>query len=90
MLFPAIRLKAPELTSDVDRLESDHRTVSDLLDRVETQTYLVEDGPDSPARQALSDALNDLAELLLEHLTREEEVLSPVLGAASSWSELLS
>jgi iron-sulfur cluster repair protein YtfE (RIC family) len=90
MLFPAIRRVAPELVSDVDRLESDHRTVSDLLDRVEKETYLVGDGPDSTARQALCDALTDLAAVLLEHLAREEAVLAPVLGRATSWSELLS
>ena len=90
MLFPAVRLKAPELGAEVDRLESDHRTVSDLLDRVEASAYLVQDGPDSTARQALSDALSDLAGVLLEHLEREETVLGPVLGGASSWSELLA
>jgi iron-sulfur cluster repair protein YtfE (RIC family) len=90
MLFPAIRFKAPALGPDVDRLESDHRTVSVLLDLVEQQTYLVEDGPDPTARQALSDALTDLADVLLEHLTREETVLAPVLGRATTWSELLA
>src|ERR1700712_1886238 len=28
MLFPAVRRKAPQLTTDVDRLEADHHTVS--------------------------------------------------------------
>ena len=90
MLFPAIRLKAPELGAEVDRLESDHRAVSDLLDRVENETYLVEDGPDSTSRQALSEALSDLSDVLLEHLEREERVLGPVLGRATSWSELVT
>ncbi len=90
MVFPAIRRKAPDLVPDVDRLEADHRVVSDLLERVENEAYLVEDGPDSSARQALSDALTELADVLLEHLEREERVLAPVLGRATSWSELLS
>jgi hypothetical protein len=35
LLFPAVRASAPELGPVIDRLEADHRLVSDLLDQIE-------------------------------------------------------
>jgi hemerythrin superfamily protein len=84
-LFPAIRRSKPELGSVVDRLESDHRKVSHLLDEIEAgaDALLVQDGMTTRVR--VVDALNDLTTDLLAHLEFEEEAIGPVL---LEWEEL--
>lgn len=70
--FPELRETNPDLNPVIDRLQGDHRRVSDQLDVVEAAARaLVKDGSQS-ARQTVVDALHDLAEDLLEHLSFEE------------------
>ena len=70
--FPELRETNPDLNPVIDRLQGDHRRVSDQLDLVEAAARaLVKDGSQS-ARQTVVDALHDLAEDLLEHLSFEE------------------
>lgn len=78
-LFPALRRADPALGPTVDRLEADHRVVSDLLDRVETlaEALTGEDGP--AARGRLAGTLRELRNRLLEHLDVEEEAIIPTL-----------
>jgi hypothetical protein len=84
-LFPAVRRKAPHLGTVVDRLEADHRVVSDLLDAVEAAAHQL-DGPDPVAATTrLVDALGVLSGHLLEHLEIEERVLGPVLLSWEQW-----
>jgi hypothetical protein len=84
-LFPAVRRSAPDLAAVVDKLEADHRKVSDLLDSVETTANQL-GGPDDVAvRPLLVAALDELSRHLLEHLAYEEEVLGPVLGSWDYW-----
>jgi hemerythrin-like domain-containing protein len=69
--FPELRQTNPELSPVIDRLQGDHRRVSDELDAVEAAARtLAKDG--QPARRAVVDALRTLAESLLEHLEYEE------------------
>jgi hypothetical protein len=84
-LFPAVRQSAPELAAVVDKLEADHRRVSDLLDSVETAANQLGGPDDVTVRPLLVAALNELSRHLLEHLAYEEEVLAPVLGAWDYW-----
>lgn len=86
MLFPSVRESAPELGSIVDKLEADHRKVSDLLDKVEAATNAAT-GPagDQQSRQRLADALEQLSGHLFEHLTYEEGVLAPVINSWKRW-----
>jgi Hemerythrin HHE cation binding domain len=72
-LFPAVRAANPALSGAVDRLESDHRKVSDLLDRVEALAGEARDGVNTE----LVDALRELSDHLLEHLDFEEATLIP-------------
>lgn len=81
-LFPAVRRGAPQLGAVVDRLEADHRIVSDLLDEVEAAASQLDD---AGARTRLVDALTELSAQLLDHLDREEEVLAPVLLTWAHW-----
>lgn len=83
LFFPIVRQTAPRLGAAVDRLEADHRLVSELLDLVEQHAS----GLSSPAaRASLIDALDTLSRHLLQHLEYEETVLKPVLD---SWDDAL-
>jgi hypothetical protein len=84
-LFPALRLSDPALEPVVDRLEADHRKVSEILDQVEEAAHRLQRDDGDPERQVLSDSLTVLAEYLLAHLAYEEESISPTLLTWSSW-----
>jgi hypothetical protein len=86
-LFPAVRRSAPHLSSVVDRLEADHRIVSDLLDEVEAATRHLDDAHSTNARNRLVEALTELSAHLLAHLTREEDALAPVLLTWEHWPQ---
>jgi iron-sulfur cluster repair protein YtfE (RIC family) len=85
MLFPALRRSNPALGPVVDKLEADHRRVSDYLDEVEVaaDSLVHQDTVDS--RRRMVGALNVLAEHLLAHLAYEEETISPTLRAWEGW-----
>jgi iron-sulfur cluster repair protein YtfE (RIC family) len=70
--FPELREVNPDLAPVIDRLEGDHRRVSDQLDAVETAARDLAKDEGGRARRAVVDALHDLAENLLEHLDYEE------------------
>ena len=75
LFFPRIRSANPKIGPVVDRLESEHRQVSELLEEVEESAQALT-GPDgAESRRRLSDGLTSLADLLLEHLGFEEENL---------------
>jgi hypothetical protein len=84
-LFPAMRASAPDLAAVVDKLEADHRRVSDLLDAVEGAANQLEGPDDVTVRPLLVGALDELSRHLLEHLAYEEEVLAPVLSTWDYW-----
>jgi hemerythrin-like domain-containing protein len=85
MLFPAVRANAPGIAAEVDRLESDHRVISEHLHAVEDAAAGLTDGLPGD-RQRLVDALRRLATDLLEHLAREEALLRPVLREMRSFA----
>jgi hypothetical protein len=85
MLFPSVRRSAPHLAQVVDRLESDHRKVADLLDAIEVTATDLGGAGDSAIRARLVGALGDLSTLLLEHLAFEEASLGPVLAGWQHW-----
>lgn len=77
--FPGLRAASPELGPTLDRLQSDHRHVADLLHEVEVAAVDLE-GNDTPeVRARVRDALARLDEHLLEHLAVEEEAIAPTL-----------
>jgi len=84
-LFPALRRSNPALGPVVDRLEADHRKVSDILDEVEAASdELVR--VDTPAGRArVVDALSLLSEHLLAHLDFEETAITPTLRRWERW-----
>jgi iron-sulfur cluster repair protein YtfE (RIC family) len=84
-LFPAIRASNADLERVVDKLEADHRTVSDHLDEVEAAAdeLIGEDAVDARAR--LVTALGNLESDLLAHLNYEEEAIGPAILEWERW-----
>ncbi len=85
LLFPRLRLANPALGPVVDKLESDHARVSDLLDDVSAAALELAEQEDAAVRQRLIDALQVLSAELLAHLAYEEEHVSGTLRSWSSW-----
>lgn len=84
-IFPGLRRSNPAIGPVVDKLEADHRTVSDQLDEVEeaADALVAEDALDARARVVT--ALSDLAAGLLAHLTYEEEAIGPTILEWDGW-----
>jgi iron-sulfur cluster repair protein YtfE (RIC family) len=76
-LFPVLREADPDLAPLVDRLEGDHRRVSEQLDEVEAAVLAL--NGDEGERTRVVESLNTLADDLLAHLEREEEGIGPAL-----------
>jgi hemerythrin-like domain-containing protein len=79
LLFPALREVDPTVGPVVDRLESDHARVSDLLDVVEAAARALTDDGGGDARQRVIDGLQELHVHLLEHLDYEERHAGPAI-----------
>jgi len=79
MLFPALRRADPALDPVVDRLEADHRRVSDHLDAVEAAARTLTETDDDDARRRVADSLGELHVHLLEHLDFEEREAGPTI-----------
>jgi hypothetical protein len=78
-LFPALRRTNPALSPVVDRLEDDHRRVSDHLDEVEAAARLLETADTAGGRTRLVRSLEALGEHLLAHLELEEESVAETM-----------
>lgn len=81
LLFPRLRASNPELESIVDRLEADHRKVSDLLDEVEASAGALQGEINGAQRARVAGALDELADHLLVHLEFEEEKVADAMRA---------
>ena len=77
--FPSLRAANPEIGPVIDRLEEDHRKVSDLLDEVESAAASLTESDTGDSRARVAGALNDLATDLLLHLDYEEESAGPTI-----------
>ena len=85
LLFPELRRTNPALAPVVDKLEADHRVVSDYLDEIESavRTLGREDSP--AARERIVTGLDGLAEHLLAHLAFEEREIAPTVLTWERW-----
>jgi iron-sulfur cluster repair protein YtfE (RIC family) len=73
--FPELRETNPAIGGVIDRLEADHRRVSDQLDAVEAVAKALAEEDGERAREAVASALRSLGENLLAHLDYEERNL---------------
>ncbi len=78
LFFPTLRAANAAVGTVIDRLEAEHRLVSDLLDAVEAGAAEL-DGEDEFSRTRLSAGLTELAEQLLAHLSYEEREAGPTI-----------
>jgi hypothetical protein len=85
MLFPALRRINPALGPVVDKLETDHARVSDLLDEVEAAARDLAAQDNGAARRRLTEALQILSTELLAHLAYEEENVADTMRAMNGW-----
>jgi iron-sulfur cluster repair protein YtfE (RIC family) len=85
LLFPALRASDPAMVPVADKLEADHRVVSDLLDEVEAaaDALVLEDAVD--IRSRIITALGDLRVELIAHLSYEEQMAGPTIRSWTSW-----
>jgi hypothetical protein len=79
MLLPALRAADPSIAPVVDKLESDHRRVSDLLHQIETAADALTDTNGEDARLAAIEGLRELHGHLLDHLDYEEREAGPTI-----------
>jgi iron-sulfur cluster repair protein YtfE (RIC family) len=84
-MFPALRRSNPELSTVIDKLEADHRAISDLLDDVEASAKELDDTHVNPARDRLVTALSRLEDDLLAHLAFEEESIASTMRRWEQW-----
>ena len=70
--FTELRETNPAINPVIDRLQAEHRRVSDDLDAVEAAATALGDDDGQQARTALVDTLRALRENLLAHLDYEE------------------
>lgn len=84
LLFPRLRMTNPGLAPVVDKLEADHRVVSDLLDDVEDAARALSADDCEATRERVSNALKLLETELLTHLAFEEEFAGPTIRRMSS------
>jgi hypothetical protein len=85
MLFPALRRASPDLGPVIDKLESDHARVSDLLDDVEAASGELAAREHLATRRRLTLALQVLSDELLAHLAYEEDSVSATLRTMTTW-----
>jgi iron-sulfur cluster repair protein YtfE (RIC family) len=78
LFFPTLRAANPAVGGVIDRLEAEHRSVSDLLDAVESAAVELDDDEESP-RARLAEGLTALADQLLAHLEYEEREAGPTI-----------
>jgi hypothetical protein len=79
LLFPALRAADSSIGPVVDRLETDHARVSDLLDVVEAAARALSETDGGDARRRVIDGLRDLHGHLHEHLDYEELHAGPTI-----------
>jgi len=79
LLFPVLRASDPSIGPVVDRLEADHRRVSDLLDVVEAAARALTESDADDARPRVVAGLRELHLHLLEHLDYEELNAGPAI-----------
>jgi hypothetical protein len=77
--FPELRETNPAINPVIDKLEADHRRVSDRLDAVEAAALGLAEDESEPAREAVASALRALGEDLLAHLSYEERNLEATI-----------
>ncbi len=83
--FPELRETNPAINPVIDRLQADHRRVSDELDAVEAAANAVAEDDGEQTRRAVVDTLRALGENLLAHLDYEELNIQATVLRIREW-----
>jgi hemerythrin-like domain-containing protein len=84
-LFPMVRKHDPTLNKVISRLEEDHLTVHHITERIAAVAERVPGDASGISRYQLFEALSELEQHLLEHLSLEEESIGPLLSTWEEW-----
>jgi len=77
--LPSVRRADPSLAPAVERVDEEHRRIAVRLDEVAAAATTLTELDEGDTRAAVVEALNTLADDLLEHLAYEELTLGPTL-----------
>ena len=83
--FPELRETNPAINPVIDRLQADHRRVSDELDAVEAAANALAEDDGEQTRRAVVDTLRALGENLLAHLDYEELNIQATVLRIREW-----
>ena len=89
-LYPVVRERRSDAAEILDRMDDDHREIARAVDAVDDAAsgYGRSDG--SSTRLELATAIDDLTDVLVPHLRREEEDVMPIVSAALTEAEWLA
>ena len=78
-VFPHLRRSDPELAAVLDRLEAEHETIADLLERVDRALVALVTATEDGALAGVQDTVDVLTDALLSHFAYEErELVEPL------------
>jgi hypothetical protein len=77
--LPSLRGADPSLAPAIERIQEEHRRVAEEMDEVEAAAGALTEQEGGDTRRLVVDALNRLADDLVEHLAYEELSIGPVL-----------
>ena len=78
-VFPHLRRREPELAPVLDRLDEEHETIADLLERVDRALVSLVAGDERRHGRTSSGAIDLLTDALLSHFAYEErELIEPL------------
>jgi hemerythrin-like domain-containing protein len=80
LLWPRVRAKDPLLGDLLDSMVDDHEQIVSRVSGVTTAAADYRASESEQVRRALFDAIDDLLEVLLPHLSREEAELMPLVS----------
>jgi hypothetical protein len=87
-LYPMVRDRDPDAAGLLDEMHADHTAIAPAIAAVERGAASYGERDDSTQRERLLAAVEELEDVLLPHLRREEDEVMPVVAAAVTDSEL--
>jgi hemerythrin-like domain-containing protein len=79
-LYPLVRSRDPHVAELVDAMHADHEAVASRIARVDAAAAEYALGDSEAQRDDLVEGLDDLEDVLLPHLAREEDEVMPVVA----------
>jgi iron-sulfur cluster repair protein YtfE (RIC family) len=87
-LYPMVRDRDPAAAELLDRMHSEHTAISPAIAAVERYAHAYRHTDDRTQRQQLLSAVEQLEQVLLPHLRREEDQVMPLVSATITDGEL--